>query len=359
MTNPCFSAMQASNHEGVFWMSDPETGLRAFVGLHNTTLGPGLGGCRIMVYPNEQAALEDVLKLSRAMTYKNSLAGLPYGGGKTVIMLNKPEDKTPELIDSFARRLHLLRGSYYTAGDIGSNAKDMARIKAITPYVSGLAPEDGGLGDSSIMTGLGVYMGMKAAVKQKLGRDDMAGLKVAVQGTGKVGFYLMQHLVKEGCEIIATDKNEEAMVYAKACYPGLTLVEPDDIWKQEVDILSPNAIGGTVTEEAVSTTTASIIAGGANNPLTSAEANTILTKRGILFAPDFAINSGGVIVLSTELMQGTLKQAQDKTEQIYDTTLKVFHIAEERNMTTLDAAIALAEERIEKTSRSEDGLVSA
>jgi valine dehydrogenase (NAD+) len=347
MSASIFSQLQATGHQGVFWLSDPATGLKGFIALHNTTLGPGLGGCRMMHYADEQAAFQDVLKLSRAMTYKNALAGLPYGGGKAVVMLETPATKTPELVDSLAKRIHLLGGSYYTAGDIGSNAADMKRMKQHTPYVSGLSLEDGGLGDSSILTGLGVFMGIKAAVKHRLGTEDLAGLKVAVQGTGKVGFYLMEHLFKAGCEVVATDMNPLALEAAQSAYPALKTVAPQAIWQQAVDVLSPNAVGGTITEAVANTTSATIVAGGANNPLATAEVSEILAKRNILFAPDFAINSGGVIVLSTELAKGTLEQAKTKTEQVYDTALNVFATALSRQVLPLQAAIALAEERIQ------------
>jgi valine dehydrogenase (NAD+) len=351
MSFSVFSQLQATGHQGVFWVSDPTTGLKGFIALHNTTLGPGLGGCRMMHYVDEQAAFQDALNLSRAMTYKNALAGLPYGGGKAVVMLESPATKTPELVDSLAKRIHLLGGSYYTAGDIGSNAADMKRIKQYTPYVSGLSLEDGGLGDSSILTGLGVFMGIKATVEHRLGSKDLSGLKVAVQGTGKVGFYLMEHLFNAGCEVVATDMNPVALEVAQKAYPALKTVAPQAIWHQAVDVLSPNAVGGTITEEVASTTGASIVAGGANNPLATSEVSGMLAQRNILFAPDFAINSGGVIVLSTELAKGTLEQAKMKTEQIYDTALNVFATAKSRQLLPLQAAITLAQERIEADSK--------
>lgn len=342
-----FPQMQQAGHEAVLFMTEPETGLRAFVGLHNTVLGPGLGGCRIMRYPDEAAALADALKLSRAMTYKNALAGLPYGGGKAVVFLGPEQEKTPELVDALAKRIDLLGGSYYTAGDIGSNAQDMKRIKAITPFVSGLAPEDGGLGDSSILTGYGVFRGIQAAVKHQLGRDELEGLRVAVQGTGKVGFYLMEHLFAAGCDVVACDVSQQALEHAQAAYPKLRVVAPDALFAETVDILSPNAIGGTITEAVASSTTAKILAGGANNPLATESVGEILAKRDILFAPDFAINSGGVIVLSTELAQGTIEQAKAKTAAIYDTALEVFAKAQSENLLPLQAAIALAQQRID------------
>jgi glutamate dehydrogenase/leucine dehydrogenase len=354
MSNPAiFPLLAQDHHEGVFFISDPESGLKGFIGLHNTAIGPGLGGCRMMHYANEEAALRDVLNLSRAMTYKNALAGLPYGGGKTVLMLENPSNKTPDMVDALAHRIDLLGGSYYAAGDIGSSAEDMKRIKAITPYVSGLSPDDGGLGDSSILTGYGVFMGMKAAVKERLGRDNLEGLKVAVQGTGKVGFYLMEHLFKAGCSVVAADRSQFALDKAKATYPNLQIVEPEAIWTQDVDILSPNAVGGTITASVAESTTASIVAGGANNPLLAPEeVGMILAKRNILFAPDFAINSGGVIVLANEIAKNTIDEARRQTEGIYETALKVFATAKSESLLPLPAAVTLAKQVIAQKKRN-------
>jgi leucine dehydrogenase len=339
-------AIERFGHEGVLFCNDVATGLKGFIGLHNTVLGPGLGGCRIMRYPNEQAALQDLLKLSEAMTYKNSLAGLPYGGGKAVIWLQEGQEKTPELIDAMAKRIDLAGGSYYTATDIGSTSADMKRMKAITPYVSALSPEDGGLGDSSILTGYGVYMGIKAAVKHQLKRESLDGLSIAIQGAGKVAFHLMSHLCKDDITVFLADVNQEAVDYCKKAYPDVKVVSPASILGQSVDILSPNAIGGTVTQSVIEATGATIIAGGANNPLADRGLADLVAKRGILFAPDFAINSGGVIVLSTELAKGTLEQAEVKTENIYNTALQVFSTAEQQGVNTLEAAIYLAKQRI-------------
>lgn len=347
-----FEQLEDLGHEGVFVVQDKETGLKGFIALHNTTLGPGLGGCRMMHYPTEAAALEDVLKLSEAMTYKNALAGLPYGGGKSVIWLKEGQVKTPELVKAMARRINTLRGAYYTATDIGSTSGDMELMKALTPYVSALPPEKGGLGDSAILTGLGVFQGMKSAVAFKHGQESLEGLTIAIQGAGKVAYHLLTHLKKEyedaDFNVILSDTYAPAVAHCQELFPTLKVVEPHEIWQVKADILSPNAIGGTLTSQVIAQTQASIIAGGANNPLaTHALANDIKQK-GILFAPDFAINSGGVIVLSTELAQGTLQEAIEKTHGIYETAQRIFKLAEARHINTLEAAIALAKERIEQ-----------
>lgn len=350
MTNTfsVFEGMELHEHEGVFVCADKASGLRGFIGLHNTTLGPGLGGCRVMRYASEAAAYADMLALSEAMTYKNSLAGLPYGGGKAVIWLQEGQEKTPELIDAMGRCIKALNGSYYTATDIGSTSADMKRMRAISPYVSALSPEDGGLGDSAILTGLGVYQGIRAAVKHQRKTDSLDGLKIAIQGAGKVAYHMLNHLSKEAVTVYIADTNADALAKCKAAYPHINVVPTAEIWAQSVDILSPNAIGGTITNEVLANTSATIIAGGANNPLSHRSVATTAASAGILFAPDFAINAGGVIVLSTELAKGTVAQAEEKTRNIYTTALNVFAHAEANGINTLEAAIALAKENIAK-----------
>ena len=340
-------ALAADQHEAVLFCQDKASGLRGYIALHNTRLGPGLGGCRMMAYPSEEAALQDVLKLSKAMTYKNALAGLDYGGGKGVIIIDHPEQKTPELIEAFARRIDLLRGSYFTATDIGSTSDDMKRMKAITPYISALSIEDGGLGDSSILTGYGVFQGIRAGVKHQLGLADLKGLRVAVQGAGKVASHLTGHLLEAGCEVIVTDIYEPALQALKARYPQVQTVEPDQFFQEQVDVISPNAIGGTIDEKVAEITSAKVIAGGANNALAHDGMSQILKEAGILFIPDFVISSGGVITLAYELNGGTLEEAKAKTEGIYDTALKVVQRAESKNLTPLEAAISLANDRIQ------------
>jgi leucine dehydrogenase len=342
-----FDDIATHGHEAMVAVNDTATGLKGFIGLHNTILGPGLGGCRVMAYADEQEAFTDALKLSEAMTYKNALANLPYGGGKAVIWLQPGQSKTPELIQAMARRIDLLHGSYYTATDIGSTSADMVCMKAITPYVSALPPEQGGLGDSAILTGLGVYQGIKAAVKHQRGQDSLHGIRIAIQGAGKVAYHLITHLAKEsGVHVFLTDTYAPSIQRCLEVMPSITTVTPEEIWKLKVDVLSPNAIGGTITAEVIQQTSATIIAGGANNPLAHKALADTIREKGILFAPDFAINSGGVIVLSTELAKGTLESATQKTLGIYDTALQVFTLAESKNINTLDAAIHLAKARI-------------
>jgi glutamate dehydrogenase/leucine dehydrogenase len=349
-----FDRLNALGHEAVFVVQNDETGLKGFIALHNTSLGPGLGGCRIMNYLSEEAAFEDVLKLSEAMTYKNALAGLQYGGGKAVIWLQPGQVKTPELVRTMGKRIGVLRGSYYTATDIGSTSADMEIMKEVTPYVSALPPEKGGLGDSAILTGLGVFQGIKSTVAYQHGQDSLEGLTIAIQGAGKVAYHMLTHLKKEYEQayfnVILADTYAPAVDRCVELFPSIKVVEPDEIWQVKADILSPNAIGGTLTSEVIAKTQASVIAGGANNPLAKKSVADEMRQKGILFAPDFAINSGGVIVLSTELAKGTLEEATEKTNGIYETAQRIFRLAEERQINTLDAAIMLAKERIKEAS---------
>lgn len=341
-----FEMIQKRGHEGVFFCSDPETGLRGIIAIHDTTLGPALGGCRMKGYSSEAEALTDALRLSRAMTYKSATAGLNLGGGKSVVILDKPEQKTPELLKSFAERITLLKGNYIGAGDVGSDTNDLHIMKQYCPYITGLAKEDGGLGDSSILTSLGVFRGIQAAVKERLGRDDMDGLKVAIQGAGKVGFHLVEHLLNAGCTVYMSDISEKALAHVKEIYPAVEICDSLQLYDKEVDVFSPNAIGGIITEDVAYGLKTKILAGGANNPLGDEKTANILHQRGILYAPDFVINAGGVIMVAYELEKQTFEAAEKKTLGIYETTLRVFEFAKSHNLLPWDAARELAVKRI-------------
>jgi glutamate dehydrogenase/leucine dehydrogenase len=341
-----FDLMEKRGHEGVFFCTDPETGLRAIIAIHDTTLGPALGGCRMKPYASEAEALTDVLRLSRAMTYKSSMAGLNLGGGKSVVMLDDSSKKTPELLKAFAERINLLKGNYIGAGDVGSDTNDLHIMHQYSPYITGLAKEDQGLGDSAILTSLGVFRGIQASVKEKLQRDDLDGLRVAVQGAGKVGYHLVEHLLNAGCKVWISDISEKALAYVKDHFPAVEVCDSLQLYEKEVDVFSPNAIGGVVTEGVAHALKTKILAGGANNPLGNEQVAKVLQKRGILYAPDFVINAGGVIMVAAELEKKTFEQAQEQTLAIYDTTLKVFDYAKRNELLPWDAARELALKRI-------------
>ncbi len=343
-----FELIRERDHEEVLFCADRETGLKAIIGIHDTTLGPALGGCRMKQYNSEEEALQDVLRLSRAMTYKSSMAGLNLGGGKTVVMLDHPEQKTPELLRALAKRIDSLHGTYIGAGDIGSDTRDLHVMKQVTPWVTGLAKEDGGLGDSSILTSLGVFMGLRAAVKFQLNREDLSGLRVLLQGVGKVGSHLLEHLVEAGCEIWVTDVMESTLNRIHQQYPHVHIVKNEaDIFDIEADVFSPNAVGGILTPELAQTLKVAIVAGGANNILSDDTSGLILKERDILYAPDFVINSGGVIMVAAEIQKESFEVARQRTEAVYDRTLEVFQVAREENVTTHEAALRLAMRRID------------
>ncbi len=344
-----FDFIREKNHEAVVFCSDKETGLKGIIAIHDTSLGPALGGCRMKSYPSEEAALQDVLKLSRAMTYKASAAGLNLGGGKSVVILEEGQKKTPELLKCFAERIALFGGNYIGAGDVGSDTKDLKIMHDHCQHIVGLAEEDGGLGDSAILTSLGVFQGVRAAVKERLGREDLQGLRIAVQGAGKVGFMLIDYLLDSGCNVVISDPNADAISRIKEHYPAVQVCDSSEIYFQDVDVFSPNAIGGLLTDEIAQKMTAKVIAGGANNPFATESAGKILYDRDILYAPDFVINAGGLIMVACEIEKLSFDQAKGRVEGIYDRTLRVFHYAKEKNLSPWEAARQLAVERIHQS----------
>lgn len=344
---PYFDLIQRRDHEGVFFCNDKASGLKAFIAIHNTALGPALGGCRMKAYKTEEEALKDALRLSRAMSYKSSVAGLNLGGGKSVVILDSPEQKTPELLRAFAERIKMLKGTYIGAGDVGSNTHDLKLMHDVCPHIVGLEKADGGLGDSAILTALGVFMGIKASVKEKLGRDDLDGLKIAIQGAGKVGHLLVGHLINAGCTVYIADINQTALNAIKDEFPSVEICDTLGLFDKEVDVFSPNAIGGLVNAVVAHGVKTKIIAGGANNPLADASVAKTLHERGILYAPDFVINAGGIIMVYCELHNLGFEEAEKRTKAIYDTTLRVFDTAKQQNILPWEAAQKIAVDRIE------------
>jgi len=278
-------------HEAIHHIEDAETGLRAIVVLHSTFLGPGAGGVRFWHYASDADALTDGLRLSRGMSYKNAMAGLPMGGGKAVIMADAQKTKTPEMIDAFARGIDKLGGTYVTAQDVGMSLDDMVRISATTPYVSGLP---GAGGDPGPSTALGVFLGVQAASRQVLGKDSMIGVHVAIQGLGSVGGGLARHLTEAGAKLTVTDINE-SHARKVASDLGARFVTPDEIMTVKADIFSPCALGAILTDESIPMLDVAAVAGGANNQLARPHHAEMLAKRGILYAPDYVINAGGII----------------------------------------------------------------
>jgi leucine dehydrogenase len=344
---------QFMGHEQVVFCNDDETGLKAIIGVHSTTLGPSLGGTRMWTYEKEGDAIRDVLRLSRGMTYKNSLAGLNLGGGKAVIIGDARTLKSPALMRKFGEYVNRLSGNYITAEDVGMTTQDMVYIKEKTDHVAGLPIDMGGSGDPSPVTALGVYMGMKASAKEAWGNDDLAGRKILVQGAGHVGQYLIDYLMKEGANVMVSDIFDDKIKIVTDKYAGVQVVDANSVYDTAMDIYAPCALGATINDNTLAKLKCQIISGAANNQLANEfiHGQSVMDK-GILYAPDYLINSGGVINCYTEVAGLGAKWSIEKTEGIYDTTLNIFKLSKEKNIPTYQAANILAEERVQNAKRS-------
>ena len=337
-----FAAMQTLGHEQVLLSHDPSCGYLGIIAIHDTTLGPALGGTRFWQYASTDEAVTDALRLARGMTYKSAVAGINLGGGKSVIIGDNKRADREALFRAHGRFIETLGGRYITAEDIGTSPADMEYIKLETDHVAGLL---GLSGDPSPVTGYGVYVGMKAAARERWGSDSLAGKTVAVQGAGKVAYYLMQHLHAEGASIIVTDIDTEKVRRAVQEFSA-SPVSPDAIYDQDADIFSPNALGATINDATLPRLKVQIIAGGANNQLAEDRHGDELEKRGTLYAPDYVINGGGVINVYGELHRWPVERAKKKAGEIYETLLRIFEIARQERMPTYRAADRLAEQRI-------------
>ena len=345
--DPVFGQLSFDGHEQVVFCNDKDTGLKAIIGIHNTVLGPALGGTRMWNYSNEWEALNDVLRLSRGMSFKSSISGLNLGGGKAVIIGDAKTQKTPELMRKFGEYVNSLSGKYITAEDVGMETKDMDTVREVTQYVTGISEEKGGSGNPSPITAYGVFMGLKAATKYRFGSDNLEGKKVLVQGIGHVGEVLVQHLTESGAIVTIADINEDRLQQVGAKY-GAKIYTGADLYSAEVDIYAPCALGATINDDTIHKIQAKVIAGAANNQLANEVVHgTILKDKGILYAPDFLINAGGVINVYSELANLTRAQVMEKTENIYNTSLEIFKFAETNNITTHQAAMSIAQKRID------------
>lgn len=345
--DPVFGQLSFDNHEQVVFCNDKDTGLKAIIGIHNTVLGPALGGTRMWQYANEWEALNDVLRLSRGMTFKSAITGLNLGGGKAVIIGDAKTQKTPELMKRFGEFVHSLSGKYITAEDVGMETSDMDLVREVTPYVTGISEEKGGAGNPSPITAYGVFMGMKAAAKFKFGTDVLEGKKVIVQGIGHVGETLVEHLVQEGAKVIIDDINQERLEAISKKY-GATIYKGENIYAEEVDIYAPCALGATINDTTIQTLKAKVVAGAANNQLADEiKHGRLLQEKGIVYAPDFLINAGGIINVYAELENYDKTEIMRKTENIYNTTIEILNNADLNNITTHQAALNIAQSRIE------------
>lgn len=345
--DPVFGQLSFDDHEQVVFCSDKDTGLKAIIGIHNTVLGPALGGTRMWQYNNEWEALNDALRLSRGMTFKAAITGLNLGGGKAVIIGDAKTQKTPELMKRFGEFVHSLSGKYITAEDVGMETADMDLVREVTPYVTGISESKGGAGNPSPITAYGVFMGMKAAAKFKFGIDILEDKKVYVQGIGHVGEALVEYLINEGANVVIDDINEERLQDVSSKY-GATIYRGNDIYSEPMDIYAPCALGATVNDDTIYKMKAQVIAGAANNQLAVEDKHGhILQERGIVYAPDFLINAGGIINVYAELEGYGKQEIIRKTENIYNTTLEILENANGNDITTNHAALNIAKDRIE------------
>jgi leucine dehydrogenase len=337
-----FADMQTMGHEQVLLSHDPSCGYFGIIAIHDTTLGPALGGTRFWKYASTDEAITDALRLARGMTYKSAVAGINLGGGTSVISGDNKRADREALFRAHGRFIETLGGRYITAEDIGTSPTDMEYIKLETDHVAGLL---GLSGDPSPETAYGVYVGMKAAARFRWGSDRLAGKTVAVQGAGKVAYSLMQHLHAEGSNLIVTDIDEEKVKRAAQEF-GARPVPPNAIYDQEADIFSPNALGAVINDDTLPRLKVEIIAGGANNQLAEDRHGDLLEKRGILYAPDYVINGGGVINVYGELHRWPVARAKKKAGEIYETLLRIFDMAKRDQIPTYQAADRLAQQRI-------------
>lgn len=323
-------------HQSVHFFADEASGLRAVIAIHSTTLGPAVGGCRMWPFPDEQAAVTDALRLSRGMSFKNAMAGLPLGGGKAVVIADPRRDKTPTLLAAFARAVDSLGGNYVTAEDVGMSVADMEVIRQFTPYVCGLPPVGARRagGDPSPHTAHGVFQGIRAAVPAQLGRDSLDGLRIAVQGLGNVGRALCAELHAAGAKLVVSDIDPETVARV-ADELGARPVAPDEILFQEVDILAPCALGGVLNKDTIPRLATRIVAGSANNQLLTDADGKELARRGILYAPDYVINAGGIINAAAEYLDSMDEdQAMRKIEEIGDMLGEIFDQARQTGRPT-------------------------
>ncbi len=350
-TKPVIGNMEIMGHEQVVFCTDTATGLKAIIAIHDTTLGPALGGTRMWNYLNESDALQDVLRLSRGMTFKAAISGLNLGGGKAVIIGDAKTEKTKALMKKFGEYVDVLGGKYITAEDVGMNTKDMEYIREMTKHVTGIPESMGGSGDPSPVTAYGVYWGMKASAMYKWGSQSLEGKTILVQGVGHVGENLVKHTTEEGAKVFVTDINEEKLTEVAEKY-GAEIIMGDSIYDMDMDIYAPCALGATLNTDTIRRLKCKIVAGAANNQLEDEVVHGQMIKdKGIVYAPDFLINAGGLINVYSEINGYNREKAFDKTKKIFDTTLEILLKAEKEDITTHTAALAIAEQRIQENRK--------
>ncbi|MFH9420511.1 Leu/Phe/Val dehydrogenase [Streptomyces sp. NPDC017529] len=345
---------EQGGHEQVVLCQDRASGLRAVIAVHDTRLGPALGGTRFHAYASEEEAVLDALNLSRGMSYKNALAGLDHGGGKAVIIGDPELVKTEELLLAYGRFVASLGGRYVTACDVGTYVADMDVVARTNRWTTGRSPENGGAGDSSVLTAFGVYQGMRASAQHLWGDPTLRGRKVGVAGVGKVGHHLVEHLLEDGAEVVVTDVRAESIERVRSRHPQVR-VAPDTgslIRTPGLDVYAPCALGGALDDDTVPALTARVVCGAANNQLAHPGVEKDLADRGILYAPDYVVNAGGVIQVADELHGFDFDRCKKKAAKIFDTTLSIFARAKEDGIPPAAAADRLAEQRMADARRA-------
>lgn len=347
MQQSVFDHMQQMGHEQLVFCHDPHSGLNAIIAIHDTTLGPALGGTRLWNYNTHEEAIVDALRLSRGMTYKAAISGLNLGGGKAVIIGDAAKVKSEGLWRRYGKFVNSLNGKYITAEDVNTSARDMEYIRLETNFVTGVPEYMGGSGDPSPFTAYGVFMGMKASAKKAWGNDSLSGKRVLVQGVGHVGQYLVGHLIEEGAKVYISDINQEKIKQTVDKFHSVEVVNNDDIFNKEFDIYAPCALGATVNTESIAKMKCPIIAGAANNQLADENIHgPMLIEKGILYAPDFLINAGGLINVAAELDGYNRERVMGNVNKIYDRTLEIYNLSETEKIHTQAAAMKLAEKRL-------------
>jgi valine dehydrogenase (NAD+) len=337
-----------ANHEQVIYCNDPSTGLRAIIAIYSTALGPALGGTRFYPYATEDDALTDVLNLSRAMAYKAACAGLDLGGGKAVIIGDPATDKSEPLLRSYGRFVQAVGGRYYTACDVGTYVEDMDVVARECSFVTGRSPAHGGAGDSSILTAYGVFQGMRAAADVAWGTASLRGKRVGIAGVGKVGHYLVEHLLADGASVVVTDVSEDAVNRVRVIHPEVDAVSPAALIDEPMDVYAPCALGGALSDDTVPRLDARVVCGAANNQLDHPGIEKLLEEKGILYAPDYVVNSGGLIQVADEIEGYSEPRARAKATEIFDTTLRIFALADAEGVPPSVAADRLAERRMQQ-----------
>jgi valine dehydrogenase (NAD+) len=340
-----------TTHEQVVFCRDQASGLRAIIAIYSTALGPALGGTRFYPYADEAAALADVLALSRAMAYKAACAGLDLGGGKAVIIGDPNTEKTEALLRAYGRFVQAVGGRYYTACDVGTYVEDMDVIARECSFVTGRSPAYGGAGDSSILTAYGVFQGMRAAAEVAWGSPSLRGRRVGIAGVGKVGHHLVEHLLDDGAFPVIADVNRDAIDRVRVLHPEADVVDVDKLVEQPIDVYAPCALGGAVSDEVVGLLHAQVVCGAANNQLAHPGIEKQLEERGILYAPDYVVNSGGLIQVADEIEGYSEPRARAKATEIFETTRRIFRLAAEEGVPPAVAADRLAERRMAEIGR--------